>query len=223
MKWWIIAGISLFVALLSSSASIAQSNTSVNSSSIGPIIYIIHPAPNEIYSGATSFSPPSDIDAIIAQLPSGKAIFNPPSEMTKNTTNRVSAIINRSNISTGETVKVTPVMEAYLKGSSFDIKDITEPRQIVTNASNTTWFWDVTPYKEGNQTLHLVIYIIINNDKKAITYDRTIAVEVNPKEQQADQWKEILSIGGTFIFILVGIMYFFKDTINEFVKKRFLR
>lgn len=236
MKRWIIAGILLFVALLSPSTTY----TCAGNVTAKPTNYtiIISPIMAELGHDSCATTPPpavttapvstivtlqNNIDAIIAQLPSGKAIFNPPPEMTKNTTNRVCAIINRSNISTGETVKVTPVMEAYLKGSAFNIKDITKSSQIVTNASNTTWFWDVTPFKEGNQTLNLAIYIIIDGDEKAVTYDRTIAVKVNPEEQEANQKREILSIGGTFIFILVGATYFFKDTLNEFVKRRFLR
>lgn len=87
-------------------------------------------------------------------------------------------------IESGQT-KWSPRMRAVLSGPDFDIKPVpgSPEEQPVSATSRTTWSWDVTPLRPGdNQILHLRLQVVlppeIGGPKTITTLDREIRVEV---------------------------------------------
>ena len=134
-------------------------------------------------------SPKSDakiIEDYVTNLENGRLIYNPPIEMIINKTEQINATITEEG-NLGEMIKVAPIMEVYLKGSTFRIDPITESRQFIAITGPTIWKWDVIPNKIGNQTLDLLAYIIVkmpegHEERRALVKNKTIEVNVNPLE-----------------------------------------
>lgn len=83
----------------------------------------------------------------------------------------------------GATISSAPVMEATLTGSAFDILPAGPQRQAVRVEDNTSWEWSVTPQQQGNQTLKLRVFAVVNIQGIAApmeikTFERDIPVEV---------------------------------------------
>ena len=80
-------------------------------------------------------------------------------------------------------LKASGKMKATLKGSNFDIAEISEPIQVLTLNDISEWKWQIKALKEGRQSLHLSITAIFEingkEEKKTFrTYDRIIEVIV---------------------------------------------
>jgi hypothetical protein len=181
------------------------------------------------------------IDNYIKSLVYGWLIFDPPKEMTVNIGKQINATITKKNISeSGETIepiKVGPYMEVSLKSfpesnPAFDIDPITSERQFITSNDSTTWEWMVVPKKEGNQTLELLVYIIIKmpdgrEEKKALTKSKVVLVYVNSIEKQGrfdfvpaffeSPWAKVYAALCGF---LTFIALFFKEDILTLIRSK---
>jgi len=100
-------------------------------------------------------------------LPLGKYVFNPASEMKVGVIERVELRITQNpgeeltlnlkgkGIPQVENLKVGALMKARLTGTAFSIASLSEDEQLVPENGYTEWSWDVTPQKSGMQNLHL--------------------------------------------------------------------
>ena len=83
-------------------------------------------------------------------------------------------------------LKASSKMRATLKGSHFDIEEISESTQVMTLNDVSEWKWQIKATKEGRQSLHLSISAIFEingkEERKTFrTYDRIIEVLVGNK------------------------------------------
>jgi hypothetical protein len=106
--------------------------------------------------------------------------------MVINKTEQINATITEKG-SLGEPIKISPIMEVYLKGSAFQIDPITDSRQFIASTGPTIWKWDVIPRKTGNQTLDLLAYVVVeisedHEERRALVKNKTIQVKINPSE-----------------------------------------
>jgi hypothetical protein len=112
-------------------------------------------------------------------LEEGVSAFDPPHEMTRGHVTRIGLAIGATEDavvtvrSVGGTAGVTPTapvkigryMAASLTGSAFDIVPVGDPKRDLGMSSNEFWEWDVTPKKEGAQTLQVSIEAFAQDDK----------------------------------------------------------
>jgi len=219
----------LFIVILAAIQAYAQ----VSQPELEPLI---HPPPSNVTPPPPSEgTPPSFkhyIDNFINNLDSGKLIYNPPITMTFNITESINATITKESNLTGESIKVAPIMEVYLKGLAFYIDPITEARQFVASTGPTIWKWNVIPQEIGNQTLDLLAYVIIEmpdgrEEKRSLVKSKTIYVQVNLQEKQTPSkimssflegpWAKVLgALSGLIAFIAV----FFKEDILEWIRSK---
>jgi hypothetical protein len=172
------------------------------------------------------------IDNYVKNLDNGKLIYNPPFEMTVNTTESINATIIKGNVTGGESIKVAPYMEVNLNGPAFNIEPITESRQFIAGTDPTIWKWNVIPKKIGNQSLDLLAYVIIrmpdgHEEKRALVKDKTIYVQINPKEKQTSgafislllesPWVKVL---GAFSGFVAFVALFFREDILEWFRSK---
>jgi hypothetical protein len=193
MNWWIILGILIFFALIPC-AKIWPPNSFAQTDST-----------NDINPNNENLSSPKDIHNLLNH---GKAIVDLPNEMTQDITNIVNITIVTSDITIGETVEVAPLMEANLIGQDFEIMRITGSEQAVTDNSNTTWSWDVTPSKTGEQHLS---FAFKKGDKKDEIIYKNVSVKANPTKgkenysNHVDFWYYYLICA--LIAVLLGLAY----------------
>lgn len=164
------------------------------------------------------------IDDYIKDLPNGKVIYNPPQEMIVNITQDINASVTKKNISIGTTIKVAPRMEAHLEGSAFSIIEKAEPKQFVASTGFTTWKWDVTPRKIGNQPLDLFLYVRIplpnGEEKRSLVFNKTISVKVNLIEQQTILQSQIMKLLTGVLILLGYILWYFRERILSWIDKQ---
>jgi hypothetical protein len=141
--------------------------------------------PLSISSGGGGPSKSHLLNHFVESLQNGRLIYNPSNEMIINKTEQINATITEKG-SMGETIKISPIMEVYLKGSAFQIDPITDSRQFIASTGPTIWKWDIVPRKIGNQTLDLLAYVIVeisdNEERRALVKNKTIQVKINPSE-----------------------------------------
>ena len=101
----------------------------------------------------------------------------------KNISNTLSGISSiDGNVSTSN-IQVSNQMEVILKDESsdddpsFKIKQVNSDQQIIDKTDYTEWIFNVTPIKNGEKRLDLVISIIKNDHKKQIVYSDKIIVK----------------------------------------------
>jgi len=126
------------------------------------------------------------IDAELKELPTGKILFNPPTEMKVGDTELVVVRITQ-NISEDLTkglkgkgdplineTKISTYMKVRLTGMNFDIDPHNGAAKIIESNKYTEWRFHVTPLKSGIQTLHLTYYVILSipgHDDKNYEYE----------------------------------------------------
>jgi hypothetical protein len=134
----------------------------------------------------------------LAQLETGRILYNPPDEMRVAETERVEARITRdmgiplneglsgSGTPREEEIPVTTFMTVRLTGNNFDILPLSSNEQVVAGDLPTSWAWDVTPRASGEQRLMLIVTARVKlagypDEQKDLTViERPIAVQVNP-------------------------------------------
>ena len=172
----------------------------------------------------------------------GKILYNPPSQMTLNKSERVEVRIGWDEVSTEgligtgevqeETIPVTTFMTVKLccgkpeEDHPFDITPInTNARQIIDPTGFTQWSFRVIPRKSGEQYLNLLVsaqYIYPNGDKgvKDIpVISKVIKVEVDSEAEIKNwfirNWKWI----GGFLIVPLLLLYLIRS-LNQRKKKR---
>lgn len=158
-------------------------------------------ARDEAGTEETPESQSAKIDAYLDRLPSAAYTFNPPSPIKVAKPHTVYLWLDPSTtpeelagelretvpedaarIESGET-EWSPIMEATLTGSAFEIEAVRPERQSVSSTQRTTWAWDVTATEVGKHLpLHLTLNVILPADlgppHTIKTLDRRIDVEV---------------------------------------------
>ena len=81
-------------------------------------------------------------------------------------------------------IRISNRMEANLSGTGFRIEAIVPQEQAVSRGETTQWKWEVTPTKDGGQTLYLTLSTIINVSGKEVplvvrTFEKTIEVDIS--------------------------------------------
>lgn len=145
---------------------------------------------------------------VVASLPQGSALFNPPEQMrqgeTKTVEVRVVPVTEEeieedeevqatltADFETGQEVIIIPlrvstVMRARLSGAAFTIVPLMEEEQIKSpDKPYLSWMWEVTPEKSGQQRLTLTLSVVVNaegmGDKTHVTTEvRDVQVSGNP-------------------------------------------
>jgi hypothetical protein len=141
------------------------------------------------------------IDAYLDRLPSAAYTFNPPSPIKvakprtvylwldpEATPEGLAAELREAvpedaaRVESGET-QWSPIMEATLTGSAFEIEAVRPERQSVSSTHRTTWAWEVTATEVGKRLpLHLTLNVILPPDlgppHTIEALDRRIDVEV---------------------------------------------
>jgi membrane-bound lytic murein transglycosylase D len=168
------------------------------------------------------------LSAAINSVEKGEIVFQPAQEMTVGETQRVEIAIakqiqeevakqigkgNKVNI---ESITIGAVMKAQLRGDNFEIKQISEERQVLqsNDASEqlgegpSRWAWDVMPTESGNQKLTLTVDVRAPvpgySGEMALyqrVFDRDIYVKVNRtytiKKFLTSNWQYFLTgLGG---------------------------
>jgi hypothetical protein len=122
--------------------------------------------------GATSHLSPStsiqSVDAAVRALDWGNIVFSAPDTMPLDrpqtfelvlsptlSFNDLGEQLGKASRSDRAAVHISPQMEATLKGEDFLIEALDPPVQTVASSPPTSWKWQVTPTKEGIQTLQL--------------------------------------------------------------------
>jgi hypothetical protein len=140
------------------------------------------------------------IDEELAELSSGRILFDHPEEMKVGVKERVLVRLTKDitvNLTEGlegveaqqiEPIEVGTFMNVRLtcSGDSFFIDALSSEKQVVRQVGFTEWYWDVTPLKSGTQELHLTVTVRIlikGQEEQKIDWlvmDKRISVEVNP-------------------------------------------
>ena len=110
-------------------------------------------------------------------------------------------------------------MSAILKGKGFEIEELNPQIQAISPDETTTWKWQVTPIKDGDQYLILTLSAIIDiEDKEAQlvikTFEKTIKVEVS-----IDQHISIF-IGSNWQWLWASILVPLSPFIWKYYQKR---
>lgn len=95
------------------------------------------------------------------------------------------------NVTTKQ-ISVSRIVKATLVADNFDITNITENEQILTDNSSTEWLWTLKPKTAGKHEVNLSVTAIIKYEGKETkhhlkTFDKTITIEVT-KEQLIIGW-----------------------------------
>jgi len=142
------------------------------------------------------------LNDIVDKLKEATIAFNKPSKMKLKkveaielvlkpgaTLEEVKAMINMKPSNNTEMVvqtskiKISEIVEAKLRGASFDIESISQERQPISFKDETRWKWMIRPLEFGRQRLFLTVDAVVNyNDKEEKrtirTFDEEILVEV---------------------------------------------
>lgn len=145
---------------------------------------------------------------VVASLPQGSALFNPPEQMRLGETKTVEVRVvpvTEEEIEQDEQLqatltadfdgeqevliiplRVSTVMRAKLSGEAFTIVPLMAEEQIQSPDDDTLrWIWEVTPEKSGEQRLTLTLSVVVNaegmGDKNHVTTEvREVQVGGNP-------------------------------------------
>lgn len=120
-------------------------------------------------------------------------------------------------------VKVSRVVKATLTAPDFDVVNITDPEQIVSDIDSTEWLWTLKAKSSGTHEVNLSVTAVITVDGRESkhhlkTSDRTVVIEITGQQILIDwlkeNWKWII---GTLI--IPPIVFVFKEKF----KKLFVR
>jgi hypothetical protein len=162
---------------------------------------VTEPFPSETPSATPSASLAAEIDAYLDRLSHAAYTFNPPSPIKVARPRTVYLWLDLTatpeglaaelrevvpedapRVESGETLW-SPIMEATLTGSAFQIEAVRPERQSVSSTHRTTWAWEVTATQAGKRLpLHLTLNVILPPDlgppHTIAALDRRIDVEV---------------------------------------------
>ena len=150
----------------------------------------------------------------IDNLPTGLIAYNPPSEMRVGDTETVEVRISE-NLAVDiedalegigpvitESIPVGTAMRVKLFGDAFEITSMSTTEQVVVGSSFTEWKFDVTPTESGEQSLVLLVSVVVHiENSSSVTKDipvieRQISVSVNyawsAKRFFSEHWKWLL-------------------------------
>lgn len=184
------------------------------------------PAPTPI---AISMDLNTVYQEVIASLPQGSALFNPPKQMrlgeAKTVEVRVVPVTEQQieedenvkatltvDFDTGQEVVIIPlrvstVMRASLGGEAFTIVPLTAEEQIKSpDDEYLRWLWEVTPERSGQQRLTLTLSVVVNaegmGDKTHVTTEiREVEVGGNLLYSISRFWN------GNWEFVLTGLLF----------------
>jgi len=156
----------------------------------------VPPEPTEP-SPPTPSSPGVVVQQELERLASGRIVYNPPTEMTVDETERVEVRISMDSaapLTTGlkgsgepvvESIPVAYFMKVRLVGDTFDIVALSSEEQIVPAQGFTEWAWDVTPTESGTRNLSLVVTALVKapdaeGEKDLPIIERQVRIHVNP-------------------------------------------
>ncbi|NJM68971.1 MAG: hypothetical protein HC862_01425 [Scytonema sp. RU_4_4] len=111
-------------------------------------------------------------------------------------------------------IDVTSFLGAELTGASFEIKPLSQKKQILAQGRVVKWLWNVTPTEAGSQKLFLEICAYISiKDKPEVpacleTFSRDVTVAVNPSNWLGQNWKWIVENWSTLAAVLTGASVF---------------
>ena len=171
----------------------------------------------------------SEMNRVIAeeieQLPIGKIMFNPPTEMEEHVKERIEVRISQNineDLKEGlkgrgvpqiEEIRVSTVMTAKLTGDDFTINCLSDTEQAVFDSEYTQWEFDVTPIKAGQKFLQLSISASFNTDefgekKRSLpVMEKEIHVKVSPGQRlKRVDWYKILGAIGGLLGIIIAIL-----------------
>lgn len=170
----------------------------------------------------------------------GKIVFNTPTEMAHDESRIIALLLSptqtfdalREDLKRrtfqddpqigSATVDITKRMQATLRGSNFEIDEITDPIQAVRDAGTTPWQWEITPKEPGTHYLYLTLSAVLNLEGEPTprvidVYNRRIDVRITFPERIAG------FIGrhfGKFVGACTVLLGFFGLWLNHFRKKR---
>lgn len=135
----------------------------------------------------------------------GNILFNPPTQMIRDKTERIEVRISRDVIDeTGlqgegavikDTVRVSDQMSVTLYGDKFKVVNIADTLQLVEQSGYTEWSFDVTPLEAADgQILTLKVSIhLASGLKNKLVYSKPITIDVDGKSAVlkwlANNWK----------------------------------
>lgn len=139
------------------------------------------------------------IDTLLQDTFSGNLAYNAPQEMrldeTRNiqllispvlTSDELEQLITETDPVVSAAVSLTPRMKAELRSASpgsFDILALHDnPEQLLTNVEPTEWNWTVTAREQGQHSLVLTVYRLVEYDNqeywRQLSYTNNIEVKV---------------------------------------------
>jgi hypothetical protein len=152
-----------------------------------------------------------EIDKAWKEAPWGAVVFNNPETLHEGDSAVIELVLSlRKPIAEltkevveagrreGARVQVTPIMEARLTGTDFEIEAISNERQAVTASEDTRWSWEIRPTTTGKLRLHLTLTGLLVVDgqrepKTVTSFDRFLSVEVTWRDQLqgfvSDNWQ----------------------------------
>lgn len=134
----------------------------------------------QLFSAALAFVIPEAAnieDEIKAQL-----LINPAKEveaLTRDLTKKGTVI--------GGNVKVSRVVKATIVAPDFEVTNITEEEQILTDTESTEWLWALTPKTAGSHDVSLTVTAIVTVNNRETkhhlkTFEKTVTVEVTTQQ-----------------------------------------
>jgi hypothetical protein len=165
---------------------------------LGGVVTLVVVSQSFFLSRSPPTFPPgfATIDRALRQLTLANVAFSAPTKLEKDETANVRLLLSfRKPLDAlqaeltevgqkeGARVRVSPLMEARLTGSGFEIEAIRPEVQGVSTEANTEWRWEIAGARPGRRQLHLTLSALITVDgeqtPRAIrTFDRTIDVDV---------------------------------------------
>ena len=139
------------------------------------------------------------IDSLLQDTFSGNLAYNAPQEMRRDETRNIQLLISpvltsdeleqlitETDPVVSAAVSLTPRMKAELRSASpgsFDILALHDnPEQLLTNVEPTEWNWAVTAREEGQHSLVLTVYRLVEYDNqeywRQLSYTNNIEVRV---------------------------------------------
>jgi len=171
----------------------------------------------------------SAFEQVVASLPQGSALFNPPEEMRLGEMHTIEVRlvpVTEQEIEESEAVKaaltenlegaqevivvplrVSTVMSAKLTGAAFDILPHMSEEQIrMPDEPYMRWLWEVTPQKTGEQRLTLTLTVVVNaegvGEKPHVTTEiRKVQVTGNPVYSISNFF------GSNWEFVITGLLF----------------
>lgn len=171
----------------------------------------------------------SVFEEVVASLPQGSALFNPPAEMRLGEPHTIEVRIvpvTEEEIEESEALKdaltenlegeqevfviplrVSTVMKARLTGEAFDILPHMAEEQIrMPDEPYLRWLWEVTPQRTGEQRLTLTLTVVVNaegvGEKPHVTTEmRKVMVTGNPVYSISNFF------GSNWEFVVTGLLF----------------